>query len=104
MHLIPSHLVSVVERAIEGVLADHKRGHYPDSFYTPQELQADPMAVLIVSAKQATLIADLMAGEATVRPLGSGANTSVRDGCGNSDSATIRTTPPSSYVRPRGAT
>ena len=104
MHIIPSHLVSVVERAIEGVLADHKRGHYPDSFYTPQELQADPMAVLIVSAKQATLIADLMAGEGTMREPGSSVRTSAHGGSDSCDFATARITPPSSYVRPRGAT
>ena len=90
MILIPQHLVSVVERAIERELAADRA--LPEGMITQREREAEPMAVLIVSLGQAQLLLD---GGNGAR-VGSSVHTSVDGGSGSSDSTTARTTPTTS--------
>lgn len=101
MLIIPGHLVSAVERAIERELAADRA--LPEGMLTPRERDAEPMAVLIVSLGQAQFLLDTRgeraSGGSLIPPVVDPAHTTVR----GARSLGGLQTPSLAFVRPRGA-
>ena len=103
MLIIPAHLVGVVEHAIERELAADRA--LPEGMLTPREREAEPMAVLIVSLGQATLLLDASksgeraSGGSLIPPVVDPAHRNVR----GARSLGGLQTPSPTFVRPLGA-